>query len=107
FGCPVFDRYGCREVGNIAHECSAHRGLHVHSDINVVELLVGDRPAAPETAGDVVLTNLTNFVMPIIRYDLGDQAVASASVCTCGRHGPLLERIVGRQVDVTVSPAGK
>src|SRR5262249_25791653 len=29
FQCKVFDRYGSREVGDIAGECAAHNGLHV------------------------------------------------------------------------------
>jgi phenylacetate-CoA ligase len=107
FGCPVFDRYGSSEMGDVAHECDEHRGLHVHLGSHVVEVLVGDRPANPGEVGRVVVTDLINFAMPFIRYELGDQAVLSDRPCPCGRPFPLLERIVGRQYDVIQCPSGR
>ncbi len=32
FGCPVYNRYGCREFSVVASECSAHSGLHVMAE---------------------------------------------------------------------------
>src|SRR5262249_32760755 len=32
FGCPLFEEYGAREVGPLAHECEAHAGLHVNAE---------------------------------------------------------------------------
>ena len=108
FGCQLFDRYGCREVGNIAHECDAHRGLHVLAENNLVELLDrSGRPVAPGEVGRIVVTNLNNFAMPFIRYEVGDMAVAAPSNCTCGRGLPLLESVVGRCSDIISSPSGK
>ncbi len=121
FGCPVFDRYGCREVGLIAHECEAHAGLHLSPLCNLVELLDAegrpvaapsspaakdDQPAGPEV-GRVVVTNLNNYAMPFIRYEIGDLAVRGDTECSCGRSTPLLQRVVGRTTDVIVSPGGK
>ncbi|MBU0495961.1 MAG: hypothetical protein KKA73_23250 [Chloroflexi bacterium] len=108
FGCPIFDRYGCREVGNIAHECSAHQGLHVLAENNLLELLdEADQPVPPGQPGRVVVTNLNNHAMPLIRYETGDMAVASAQPCTCGRGLPLLESVVGRVSDLITSPSGR
>lgn len=108
FGCGVFDRYGCREVGNIAHECAAHTGLHVLAENNLVELLdQNGRQVAPGKMGRVVVTNLNNYVMPLVRYDTGDAAVAGDGDCPCGRGLPLIKSIQGRASDVIVSPSGK
>ncbi len=108
FGCRAFDRYGCREVGNIAHECDAHQGLHILAENNLVELLdAADQPVAPGQLGRIVVTNLNNYAMPFIRYEIGDLGIASARRCACGRGLPLLEAIVGRTSDVITSPAGK
>lgn len=108
FGCQVFDRYGCREVYNIAHECAAHQGLHVLAENNVVECLDADgRPAVPGTVGRIVVTNLNNYVMPFIRYEVGDLGVPSQRSCGCGRGLPLLESVMGRTTDVITSPSGK
>ncbi|HKB37771.1 MAG TPA: phenylacetate--CoA ligase family protein, partial [Gemmataceae bacterium] len=96
FGCPVTNRYGCEEVSLIACECERHDGLHVNADGVHVEVLVDGRPARPGEAGSVVVTDLTNRAMPILRYQVGDVAVVSGRRCRCGRGLPLLERIEGR-----------
>ncbi|MDD3373821.1 MAG: phenylacetate--CoA ligase family protein, partial [Methanoculleus bourgensis] len=46
--------------------------------------------------GEVVATNLTNYVCPLIRYRTMDLATAAQGPCTCGRHYPLLEHVEGR-----------
>jgi phenylacetate-CoA ligase len=102
FRCKVFNRYGSREVGDIAGECSVHRGLHVLPWSCYVEVVdeVGRRvPAGIE--GNIVVTCLTNFAMPLIRYQIGDRGILSAEPqCPCGRQGQILERVSGRNVDV-------
>jgi phenylacetate-CoA ligase len=108
FGCEIFDRYGCREVNNIAHECSAHRGLHILAENNLVEIVdANGHPALPGTVGRVVVTNLNNQAMPLIRYEVGDMAIPADQLCECGRKLPLLHSIAGRKVDVITSPSGK
>lgn len=108
FGCQVFDRYGCREVNNIAHECDAHQGMHLLAENNLVELIdSAGQPARPGDVGRIVVTNLNNMAMPFIRYEIGDMAVPSAQACACGRGLPLLSSIVGRKADVITSPSGK
>jgi phenylacetate-CoA ligase len=108
FQCKVFDRYGCREVGNIAHECNFHEGLHILSENNLVEVLNNDNePVKKGELGKIVVTNLNNYGMPFIRYEIGDMAVLSDKECSCGRGMPLLERVVGRQSDIIYSPSGK
>lgn len=100
FECLVTDRYGCEEVGLIASECEMHCGMHVNAEHVVVEVLRDDgRPAALGEPGNVVVTDLTNRAMPLIRYVVGDMAVASGKTCGCGRGLPLLERLVGRRAD--------
>lgn len=107
FGCPVTDRYGCEEVGLIASECERHQGLHVNTDHLFVEVLRGDgTPAAPGEEGRVVITDLINRGMPLIRYEVGDVAVPSARTCACGRRRPLWDRVIGRTADFLVRPDG-
>jgi phenylacetate-CoA ligase len=102
FQCKVFNRYGSREVSDIAGECDAHRGLHVFPWGCYVEVVdeAGNRlPAGTE--GNIVVTCLSNFAMPLIRYQIGDRGVLSAdSSCPCGRGGQILERILGRNDDI-------
>ena len=107
FRCKVFDAYGARDVSNIAFECEEHTGLHVLSDNVFLELLENGEPAPTGTAGEVVVTKLTNFAMPLIRYRNGDLATASGQDCPCGRPLPLLSEVVGRSNDVIATPSGE
>src|SRR5581483_6626364 len=67
FGCPVTNRYGCEEVSLIACECDRHRGLHVNADSVLIEIVRDGRPAAPGEPGSIVVTDLSNFAMPLVR----------------------------------------
>lgn len=97
FGAEVFDRYGTREVNGIAAECDRHEGLHVFGETAVVEVVNEDGRAVSEgEEGEVLVTNLNNYTMPLIRYRIGDRAVRGADRCSCGRPYSLLERVVGR-----------
>jgi len=107
FNCEVFDRYGCREVGNIAHECNEHHGLHISSDIQVVEILDNENNAVVDEPGKVIVTNLTNYTMPFIRYDLEDIAILKDGVCNCGRGFPCLDKIIGRGDAIFKFSSGK
>jgi phenylacetate-CoA ligase len=107
FCCPVTNRYGCEEVSLIASECEQHNGLHVNSDGLYVEVLANGRPAAAGEPGAIVVTDLANMAMPIIRYKVGDVAVSSSNMCPCGRGLPLLERLEGRESDYVTTEAGE
>jgi phenylacetate-CoA ligase len=50
--------------------------------------------------GRVLVTTLENYLMPLVRYEIGDYAVAAANICGCGRMLPLIGRIAGRAVDL-------
>ena len=106
FNAEVYDRYGSREVGDVAHECSAHCGLHLNSERVFVEILdaEGNR-VIPGQLGELFITDLDNYGMPMIRYQIGDRAAWSEKFnCKCGRGLPLLGRIEGRSMDVVTTP---
>ena len=107
FGCKVTNRYGCEEVGLIACECEKHRGMHLNLPHLVVELLdANDQPVKPGEPGKIVVTDLNNFAMPLIRYRVEDVGVYSARQCECGRQLPILERLEGRVADFLKLPEG-
>jgi phenylacetate-CoA ligase len=107
FACPVTNRYGCEEVSLIACECERHAGMHINADSVYVEVLRDGRPAAPGEPGSLVVTDLTNRAMPLLRYQVGDVGVLAERHCPCGRGLPLLERLEGRAADYVVTPAGE
>ncbi len=107
FACKVYNRYGSREFGNIAHECEKGEGLHIYTDRVVVEILNEDfEPVAPGETGEIVVTDLQNYNMPLIRYRIGDMAAYAGTPCSCGRPFPLLSGIEGRTLDVVVTESG-
>lgn len=107
FGCPAFNTYGCREFMLVASECERHEGLHVNSDHLVVELpKTADAPPDGET-GEVVVTDLSNYGMPFIRYATTDLATPAHHACSCGRGLPLLKRVDGRVLDAIHAPDGR
>jgi len=107
FGCKVTNRYGCEEVSLIACECEAHQGLHVNLDTLVFECLRDGRAAPPGRTGAVVVTDLTNYGMPFIRYQVGDTARMAEKSCACGRTYPLIESLEGRIADYVRTPEGE
>ena len=107
FGCPVFNRYGCREVSVIASECSAHSGLHIMAEGLYVEIETPAGPAAPGEMGAILVTDLLNRAMPLIRYRIGDLGAWAKGTCLCGRGLPRLERVAGRVTDFLVGCDGR
>ena len=106
FGAPVQNEYGCGEVGPIAYECKLGR-LHVMSENLVLEVLTPNgRTAEIGETGELVVTDLDNRAMPLIRYRLGDFGVPGPP-CPCGRGFPVLEKIWGRAYDFVQQPDGR
>lgn len=107
YQCKVFNRYGCREVSVIASECDQHDGLHVMAEGLYVEIVKGNSLAEPGEAGSVVVTDLLNYAMPLIRYRIGDVASMNFAPCTCGRELPRLNEVEGRVTDFLVADDGR
>jgi phenylacetate-CoA ligase len=104
---PVFERYGGRDIGAIAHECEAHRGMHIFALNYYVECVRGDTPCAPGELGELLITQLDNYGAPFLRYRSEDLGVFAPGSCTCGRSYPLLEKVEGRILDVIVGANGR
>jgi phenylacetate-coenzyme A ligase PaaK-like adenylate-forming protein len=85
FGCLVNQSYAASEAMPLALPCRYGR-LHLNSDWFVMEPIDADgRPVPPGTRSDSLLvTNLANYVQPVIRYQLGDSVVISHRRCVCG-----------------------
>ncbi len=106
FHCRVFDKYGSREFSGIAYECAAHQGHHISAESYYVEIIKDNRPARPGEMGEVVITDLNNFCVPLIRYRIGDLATAvdNTRSCPCGRGLPRLGELQGRIQAIIVGP---
>lgn len=109
FDTDLRDTYNCIEVGNIAWECPSGSGLyHVNDDALVVEVVdAAGQHVEHGSVGDIVITSLTNFTQPLIRYRIGDMVRLAARSCSCGRSLTTLETISGRKAESLELPDGR
>ncbi len=107
FQCSVVNEYGARDAGIIAYECPNGK-MHISAENMVVEILDIEtrNPVEPGENGIVVITDLNNYSMPRLRYQLGDIAAFSKEKCSCGITLPLIEKIEGREDDIFVALDG-
>ncbi len=98
FGVPVVDFYGSREINHIAWQCPAAGRLHVFSPWRIVEL--AGPPLDAEGTRQVLVTDLANRAMPLVRYALGDLAAPVEGPCRCGSGAPALAKLRGRVTDL-------
>lgn len=106
FNCPVYDRYGCREVSVIASECSHHRGMHINAENLLVEVVKDGRSRLDED-GEVVITDLRNLAMPLIRYRIQDVGRVMSKACGCSRGLPVMSLSGGRVSDFLTAANGR
>ena len=107
FELKVFDRYGCEEVSLIGSECEEHVGMHMNIEHLFIEFVRDDGSwCANGEPGRIIVTDLMNKAMPMIRYQVEDVAAPSARKCSCGRGLPLMEKVTGRVADFLVKRNG-
>ncbi|MEQ8356839.1 MAG: hypothetical protein RH942_14955 [Kiloniellaceae bacterium] len=103
----IADVYSTQESGYLAFQCPEAGSYHVQSEAVILEVLDDNgAPCAPGQVGQVVVTSLHNFAMPMLRYAVGDLAEVGEA-CPCGRGLPVLKRVLGRTRDVLVYPDGR
>lgn len=100
FGCKVYNQYGSREVPNMACECR-HGNMHVFTDMVYLE----SRPMDGEDR--LLVTSLTNRLMPFIRYDIGDSGRLLDGECGCGSPFPLMAMGMCRRNDLIRARDGR
>lgn len=106
FNCRIYNEYGCGEVGTIAHECEKG-ALHISSENIIVEIVKDGKAVAPGEQGNIVVTDLNNQAMPLIRYNLEDLGWIDEMPCSCGRNLKILGGVVGRAYDTIYNKEGK
>jgi phenylacetate-CoA ligase len=107
WGAKLVDIYSANEIGYIALQCPEFPHYHIQSENILVEILdESGHPCKAGDAGRVVITTLNNYATPLIRYEIGDLAVAGAE-CPCGRGLPVIKQIQGRYRNLLTRPDGK
>jgi phenylacetate-CoA ligase len=86
FGKPMISEYGSAEGGIHAFECPSGQ-MHINEENVILE----------EVDGQVVVTNLNAFSLPILRYALGDAiTIDRTTACACGRKSGIVKEVLGR-----------
>jgi phenylacetate-CoA ligase len=101
FQCRVYNRYGSRELGDVACERPGVPGLWVAPWGNYVEVVddEGNR-VPPGQDGRILITSLMNFAMPLIRYRIDDRGhLLPGAPGAAGRSGQILGDVAGRTAD--------
>jgi phenylacetate-CoA ligase len=110
WGVPVLDEFCSEEVSTIMfHQCPRKK-YHINSDNCVLESVNDDgQPVSSTTEGNLVVTALWNYAMPLIRYNQGDRVVLDEphSTCSCGSQLPLLSAFEGRSNDAFILRSGR
>jgi phenylacetate-CoA ligase len=106
WGVEIADSYSSEELGYLALQCPQGEHYHVQAESVILEVLnEAGHPCAPGEIGQIVVSTLHNFAMPLLRYASGDYAEVGEP-CACGRGLPVLQRIIGRQRNMLLRPDG-
>jgi phenylacetate-CoA ligase len=106
FASPVHEDYGSAELGSVGAECEKGRGIHPFAGLFYLEVVCNGRSARPGEVGKVLITDLRNFAMPFIRYEIGDVALVLNGTCRCGLAGIRLD-VQGRNQDCVRAADGR
>ena len=105
-GIEAFDIYGLSEIigPGVAIECPCHCGLHVYEDHFYPEIIDPDTgESLPDGEyGELVLTTLSKYAMPMIRYRTRDLTRIIPGRCACGRTIRRIDRISSRSDDMFI-----
>jgi len=99
---PIYNRYGSREVGDIGCSCGGRKFIHISMLTHYVEVVDNNNKSIIGKPGRIIVTSLTNYAQPLIRYEIGDIGVMFPyKKCpSCGWEGDILEIVKGRTVEV-------
>jgi len=106
FNASVYNTFGCREFMLIAAECQQEKSLHINNDHLVIEVIDENNNQLKGQSGDIIITDLYNYGMPLIRYANGDKATIEHKACACSNPLPIISSVDGRKLDIIKTTSG-
>ena len=101
--------YLSNDTGCIGFQCEELTGPlhHIHEDYCIMEVVdpQTNEPLPDGEAGKILVTNFSRYLMPLIRYDIGDMGRILTRKCSCGRTVKLME-LLGRSDDTLIIGGG-
>lgn len=106
FGCRCYSRYANEENGFLGQDDKENNVFLMNRADYFTEVLMldSDEPAQLGEIGRIVITDLWNYAMPMIRYDTGD---VGAWVRYQGTERLAIGNFGGRSVDMIFNAAGE
>jgi phenylacetate-CoA ligase len=105
FQARLYDVYGSTEFKEVAWQCRQGR-YHINFQ-NVYLETEPNGSTKPSGGSRLFISSLTNYAMPLLRFEIGDRAELDRGECPCGRRSPYLRNIYGREADFIRLPNGK
>lgn len=99
FEAPIYDHYGSTEFKEVAWQCKEKGWYHINNDELICEVVDQHGENVINEPGDIVVTDLRNKAMPLLRFRLGDLGLMSNDPCNCGYHGNSIKPLGGRSSD--------
>lgn len=96
FDCSTVNNYGAQELWCIAFDCK-NKQLHIQEDFCIVDYL--DKKSINKY-GEIIITSLNNYLMPLIKYKIGDIALITDEPCTCLTNSSRILLAGGRTGDI-------
>jgi phenylacetate-CoA ligase len=100
FQISLASAYGITEVmgPGLAFSCAAGEGFHFSEDHFYPEIIdpASGAPAPPGAEGELVITTLSTYAFPLVRFKSGDRTSLVGEPCPCGRTLVRLGEISGR-----------
>jgi len=108
YHCKVYDFFSHHENVAVITECQ-HQKKHIVESFAFNEVVDEQGNTSKSGSGLLVGTGFYNYAMPLIRYNIGDNAVldTESQICSCGSKFRILKEIVGRQNDYLETPDGR
>ncbi len=107
-GVKIYDVYGSTETKELAWQCPQAGGYHVNEDEAVIEIVDDEgRLLPPGNPGHIVVTDLRNRAMPLIRYRNYDQGLLQKDACPCNIPFVLMKPLNGRASEYIRLPDGR
>ena len=105
-GIHAHNIYGLSEImgPGVATDCQFHRGLHIHEDHFLPEIVDQKtlKPLRDGMEGELVISTLTKEGLPLIRYRTKDLTSINHEICECGRTTARIARFTGRTDDMLI-----
>lgn len=105
FDCMVSRQYSCPEMGLLATECIEGERLHFHPMASYVSLVPAGR-CREGSLYRLIVSDLLNYGMPLIRYDTGECVLFDETPCACGSWYPSVVSVSGTTTENLVLPDG-